>query len=347
MQIDGHYFKLLRMRCMVRISTRRLLGLIVIPLCIVPLLLTTLSYGQQTYPTRPVNMIVSFAPGGVMDISSRAIAARAEKFLGQSFVISNNGAGGGAVAAAVVSTQKPDGYNLLACTSTTLVRIPQYRTVPYSFNDFTPIMQHASTESGLAVRADSPYKSVRELVDYARKNPKKVTYSTLGIGSPMHLSMEYIAKQEGISWTHVPYPGSMPAVTALLGGHVIATSSSTEWKPFVLEGKLRLLATHGEKRMHSFPNVPTLRELGYDFYNDTTFLIVAPKGTPLEIVKKLEDALHKAYNDPEYASVLIKIDHVPAFRNSEDTMKFLETAYERNGKWIAELKIPRETDQKK
>ncbi|HME44581.1 MAG TPA: tripartite tricarboxylate transporter substrate binding protein [Syntrophorhabdales bacterium] len=321
--------------------------LVLVPFCVMPLLFATFSHAQQAYPARPVNILVSFAPGGVMDISTRAIAARAEKFLGQTFVISNNGGGGGAVAAAVVSTQKPDGYNLLACTSTTLIRIPQYRTVPYSLNDFVPIVQHASTESGLAVKADSPFKTLKDLVEYARKNPRKVTYSTLGIGSPMHLSMEYIAKQDGIVWTHVPYPGSMPAVTALLGGHVMATSSSTEWKPFVQEGKLRLLATHGEKRMQSFPNVPTLRELGYDFYNDTTFLVVGPKGTPLEIVKKLEDAFHKAFNDPEYAVILAKIDHVPAFRNSEDTRKFLQSAYELNGKWIAELKIPKETEQKK
>jgi tripartite-type tricarboxylate transporter receptor subunit TctC len=326
---------------------QRLWSLVPVLVCIMSLLFTTLSYGQQEYPTRPINILISFAPGGVMDISTRAIAARAEKFLGQPFVISNNGGGGGAVAAAIVSTEKPDGYNLLACTSTTLVRIPQYRTVPYSFNDFVPIMQHASTESGIAVRADSPFKTLKDLVEYARKNPRKVTYSTLGIGSPMHLAMEYIAKQEGVVWIHVPYQGSMPSVTALLGGHVTATSSSTEWKPFVQEGKLRLLATQGLKRMKDFPNVPTMKELGYDFYNDTTFLVVAPKGTPLEIVKKLEDAFHKAFNDPEYAAILAKIDHVPAFRNSEDTRKFLEAAYEINGKWIAELKIPKETGQKK
>jgi tripartite-type tricarboxylate transporter receptor subunit TctC len=326
---------------------QRLWSLVPVLVCIMSLLFTTLSYGQQEYPTRPINILISFAPGGVMDISTRAIAARAEKFLGQPFVISNNGGGGGAVAAAIVSTEKPDGYNLLACTSTTLVRIPQYRTVPYSLNDFVPIMQHATTESGIAVRADSPFKTLKDLVEYARKNPRKVTYSTLGIGSPMHLAMEYIAKQEGVVWIHVPYQGSMPSVTALLGGHVTATSSSTEWKPFVQEGKLRLLATQGLKRMKDFPNVPTMKELGYDFYNDTTFLVVAPKGTPLEIVKKLEDAFHKAFNDPEYAAILAKIDHVPAFRNSEDTRKFLEAAYEINGKWIAELKIPKETGQKK
>jgi tripartite-type tricarboxylate transporter receptor subunit TctC len=251
------------------------------------------------------------------------------------------------VAAGIIAKQKPDGYNLFSGTSTALIRIPQYRKVPYTLDDFVPIMQHASTESGLAVRADSPFKTVKDLVEFARKNPGKVTYSTLGIGSPMHLSMEFIAKQEGITWTHVPYPGSMPSVTALLGGHVTATSASTEWKPFVLEGKLRLLATHGEKRMKTFPNVPTLKELGYDFYNDTTFIIMAPKGTPMPIVKKLEDAFHKAWADQEYIDTLARIDHVPAFRNSEDTRKFLEAAYITNGKWIADLKIPKEDDHKK
>jgi tripartite-type tricarboxylate transporter receptor subunit TctC len=314
---------------------------------VLSLSLVSSPWSQSDYPAKPINLLISFSPGGVMDISSRVIAAKAEKFLGQPFVISNNGAGGSTVAAGIVAKQKPDGYNLLSCTTTTLIRIPQYRTVPYSHNDFVPIMQHASTESGVAVRADSSFNTLQDLVEFAKKNPGKVTYSTLGIGSPMHLSMEYIAKQEGITWTHVPYPGSMPSVTALLGGHVTATSSSTEWKPFVLEGRLRLLATHGEKRMKTFPNVPTLKELGYDFYNDTTFLIVAPKGTPMPIVKKLEDAFHKAFADQEYLDTLEKIDHVPAFRNSEETRKFLEVAYVVNGKWIAELKIPKEVDQKK
>jgi tripartite-type tricarboxylate transporter receptor subunit TctC len=315
--------------------------------CLLSITLVSSLWGQSDYPTKPINLLISFAPGGVMDISTRAIAAKAEKFLGQPFVISNNGGGGGSVAAGIIAKQKPDGYNLLSCTTTTLIRIPQYRTVPYSHHDFVPIMQHASTESGVAVRADSPFNTLKDLVEFAKKNPGKVTYSTLGVGSPMHLSMEYIAKQEGITWTHVPYTGSMPSVMALLGGHVTATSASTEWKPFVLEGRLRLLATHGEKRMKIFPNVPTLKELGYDFYNDTTFVVVAPKGTPMPIVKKLEDAFHKAFADQEYLDTLAKIDHVPAFRNSEETTKFLEVAYVVNGKWIAELKIPKEADQKK
>lgn len=304
-------------------------------------------WSQAPYPTKPMNILISYAPGGVVDTTTRVLLMKAEKSLGQPFVATNNGAGGGTVALAIVATQKPDGYNLVSTASATLVRIPQYRKVPYSYEDFVPIMQHASTESGLVVPANSAYKSVKDLVEFARKNPGKVTYSTLGIGSAMHMSMEFIAKQEGITWTHVPYTGSMPAVTALLGGHVTAASTSTEWKPFVQEGRLRLLATHGEKRSRTFPDVPTLKELGYDFYNDSTFLLLAPKGTPMYMVKRLEAALYAAYNDPEYQQTLERIDHVPAYLDSEDTKKFLEKAYKLNGKWITDLKMPRETDEKK
>lgn len=298
--------------------------------------------GQSDYPAHPINILISYAPGGVVDITTRTLLSKAEKTLGQPFVATNNGGGGATVATAIVATQKPDGYNLLSTASAPLVRIPQYRKVPYSLDDLVPIMQHAATQSGLVVPASSPFKTLKDLVEFARKNPRKVTYSTLGVGSAMHMSMEFIAKQEGITWTHVPYPGSMPSVTAVLGGHVTAASTSTEWKPFVLEGRLRLLATHGEKRMKNFPDVATLKELGYDFYNDSTFLILAPKGTPMPIIKKLEAALHAAYNDPVYQEVLDKIDHVPYYLNAEDTKKFLETAYKLNSTWISDLKMPKE-----
>lgn len=305
------------------------------------------SWGQSAYPTKPINVLVSYAAGGVVDTTTRALAAKAEKILGQPLVITNNGAAGATVAAGIVAKQSPDGYYLLSTASAPFARIPHIRKVDYDRAEFIPIMQHAATESGLVVAANSPFKTVKDLVEFARKNPGKVTYSTLGIGSAMHMSMLYIAKQEGIEWTHVPYNGSMPAVTALLGDHVTAASTSTEWKPFVQEGRLRPLATHGLKRNRNFPNVPTLKELGYDFFNDSTFLILAPKGTPMAIVKKLEDAFHQAYNSQEYQDTLTRIDHTPAYLNSEDTKKFLDTAYNLNGKWVNELKIPKEQDQKK
>jgi tripartite-type tricarboxylate transporter receptor subunit TctC len=134
-------------------------------------------------------------------------------------------------------------------------------------------MHYAAVESGVVVKADSPYKTFKDLIEYARKNPGKVNYATSGAGSPMHMAMEFVADKEKIKWVHVPYAGGAPGLAAVLGGHVTAMSDSTEWLPHVKEGSLRLLVTHGEKRMKSFPNVPTLRDLGYDFINETVFML--------------------------------------------------------------------------
>lgn len=310
------------------------------------LFLIPIPSSAQSYPTKPINILVGFAPGGTMDISTRVLASKAEKFLGQPFIISNNGGGGGSVALGIVAKEKPDGYYLAGCTSTGLIRIPQFRPVPYKLEDFIPIMHFGAPQTGLVVKADSPWKTLRELVEYAKKNPGKVTYSSTGVGSPMHLAMEYVAKQEGIQWTHVPYPGSTPALTALMGGHVTAQSGSTEWIPQVKAGEVRLLATHGEKRMKIFPDVPTFRELGYDFINETVFMAAAPKGTPSPIVKKLEEAFHKVMDDPDFIQAMERMEIEITYRNSEDTKKYLEEAYARLGKMIIELKIPKEPEKK-
>jgi len=300
----------------------------------------------QSYPTKSINILVGFAPGGTMDVSTRVLASKAEKFLGQPFLISNNGGGGGSVALGIVAKERPDGYYLAGCTSTGLIRIPQFRPVPYKLEDFVSIMHFGAPQTGVVVKADSPCKTFKDLVEYAKKNPGKVTYSSTGVGSPMHLAMEYVAKQEGIQWTHVPYPGSTPALTALMGGHVTAQSGSTEWIPQIRAGEVRLLATHGEKRMKIFPDVPTFRELGYDFINETVFMMAAPKGTPSPIVKKLEEAFHKAMDDPEFIQVMERMEIEITYRNSEDTKKYLEEAYARLGKMIIELKIPKEPEKK-
>jgi len=300
----------------------------------------------QEYPFKPINILITFSPGGSADPSMRLLANKTEKFLGQPFVISNNGGGGGSVAMAILAKEKPDGYHLAGCSSTSLIRIPQFRSVPYKLEDFVPIMHFGAPPSGLVVKADSPWKTLKEFVEYAKKNPGKVTYSSMGIGSPMHLAMEYIAKQEGIQWTHVPYPGSGPAFLAFLGGHVTAQSGSSESFPHVREGTVRLLATHHEKRWKSFPDVPTLRELGYDFINESVFMFAAPKGTPPSIVKKLDEAFRKGMDDPEFIQAMGKLEIEVGYRNSEDLKKYLEEAYIRLGKMIRELKLPKEPEKK-
>ena len=303
---------------------------------------------QPPYPAKPIDLLIGYAPGGIVDVSERFLAGKAEKFLGQPFVITNNGGGGSSVAVAITATKPPDGYNISGCASTGLVRIPQFRTVPYKWDDLVPIMHFATPIlTSLVVRSESPYKTVKDLVDFAKKNPGKVTYSTTGVGSPMHMAMEYIAKQEGVKWTHVPYPGTMPAFMALLGGHVMAQAGASECVPYIKEGKIRLLATISEKRVKSFPDVPTLRELGYDFFNETVFMFAAPKATPQHIVDKLDNAFRQAMADPDFAGTMAKLEMEPSYRNSADTKKYLEDAYVRIGRMIQELRIPKEPEQKK
>jgi tripartite-type tricarboxylate transporter receptor subunit TctC len=296
----------------------------------------------QAYPTKPVNVVVTFPPGGTLDVSARILAAKAEKFLGQPMIISNVGGGAGSVALGQVAKKAADGYTISACTSTGIVRIPQLRAVPYEPSDFIPVMHYASVESGVVVKADSAYKTFKDLIEYARKNPGKVNYATSGAGSPMHMAMEFVAEKEKIQWVHVPYAGGAPGLAAVLGGHVTAMSDSTEWLPHVKEGSLRLLVTHGEKRMKSFPNVPTLRDLGYDFINETVFMFAAPKGTPTAAVTKLDESLHKGMDDPEFIKTIAAIEFAVSYRNSADTKKYLDDAYNRFAEMIKKLGIKKE-----
>lgn len=295
----------------------------------------------QEYPVKPINLTVGIATGGTVDISSRILASKAEKILGQPIVVTNNGGGAGSVALGILAKAKPDGYQIVTCPQTPLVEVPQLRSVPYKVDEIIPIIQYAEPESGLVVRADATWKTFKELVEYARKNPGKVTYTISGSLNPMHLAMMYIAKQEGIEWTAIPVPGGDPNMP-LLGGHVTALSAATSWKPHVDSGKFRLLVTHGEKRMKAFPDVPTLKELEYDFVNLTFYLVVAPRGTPAPIVKKLEEAFRRATDDQEFINYMKKAEIPIAYRDSEGTKKHLEEAYNRFGKMVVDLKLPKE-----
>jgi tripartite-type tricarboxylate transporter receptor subunit TctC len=304
-------------------------------------LIPTLVFAQE-YPAKPINILVSHATGGTVDNSVRLLANAAEKILGQPIIITNNAGGGGAVALGIVIKERPDGYHLAAGASHPLILVPQFRTVTYKFEDFVPILSYTSVSSGILVRGDSPWKTLKEFVEYAKKNPAKVTYTVSGTGSIMHLAMEYVAKQEGIQWTAIPYTSGDPNYP-LLGGHVTACSSGPAFYPYAKAGTLRLLASYGQKRgKKEFPDVPTLRELGYDFVDASVYMITASKLMPLSIVKKLDDAFRKAVDNQEFINYMEKMNMEVIYRNHEDTKKFLEEAYDRYGKLITELKIPKE-----
>jgi tripartite-type tricarboxylate transporter receptor subunit TctC len=200
--------------------------------------------------------------------------------------------------------------------------------VPYKpLVNFTNIYAYSAAASGLMVRLDSPFKTFKDLVEHARQNPGKVTYSTTGTGSPMHLIMEVIAMKEKIKWVHIPYKGTAPAETAAMGGHVDAVSAGDMNK--ALSGQLRPLLMHTKDRYDRLPDVPTTIELGYKYYNDTLFSVFGPAGMDPTVVKKIEDALGKAQETPAWKQWLEQFGTVTLKMRSAEYTKFLEEAWDR------------------
>lgn len=280
------------------------------------------------YPEKTITMYCVFSPGGTGDTSIRVLAAGMEQILGQRIVIVTKDGGSGTVGLAVLAGDKPDGYTLAMGTSTGIMRVPLTRKVTYKpLTSFTNIYAYTAAASGLMVRPDSPFKTFKDLIEYARQNPGKVTYSTLGAGSPMHLIMEVIAMKEKIKWVHVPYKGTAPAETAAMGGHVDAVSAGDMHN--ALNGQLRPLLMHTKDRYDRLPDVPTTIELGYNYYNDTLFAIYGPAGMDPAVVKKLEDAFSKAQDTPAWKQWLEQFGMITLKMRGAEYTKFLEEAWDK------------------
>ena len=285
--------------------------------------LAGLAVAQDKYPSKPINLLVGYPAGGTTDLGARALGVAAGKVLGQPVVILNKPGGASSVAMASLKNEKPDGYTIGVLASGGVIS-QHLRKVPYdSARDFTPIIQYAVYLYAMVVRADSPWKTFKDFIEYAKANPGKIRYGTGGSGTPQHLVMERLAMKEKIKWTHIPFQGNAPAVAAILGGHVEANPGTSEWKPHVQAGKLRLLAAFGEKRMTEFPEVPTLVEMGYDIVAPSLICIVGPKGIPPQIVQTLHGAFKKAMEDPDFINVN-KVGDMPIiYRSPEDLAQHL------------------------
>jgi tripartite-type tricarboxylate transporter receptor subunit TctC len=294
----------------------------------------------QEFPTKPINVRSTFGPGTPFDIAFRLLASRAEKMLGQPFAVINDTTGGGMIAMNTIAKEKPDGHNLLLGTTTTFVWVPQFRKVNVKYQDYTPIVQFGKGLIGMVVRAEAPYKTLKELVEYTKKNPGKLSYGATAKSTPKQVALEVIAKQEGIDWTFVPFDADNLSLAALLGGHVDICSAGTAWIPFVQQGKVRLLATFMESRSKTFPDVPTAQELGYRFADPAVYLIAGPKGMPPSTVKKLEDAFHKAMEDQEFLQLMKKGEMEVFYRNSADLTKLVDQSFGTVRKMIVDFKLP-------
>jgi tripartite-type tricarboxylate transporter receptor subunit TctC len=292
----------------------------------------------QNFPTKPVTLIVPWPAGGGTDISMRALAEAAQKHLGQPIVIENRpGASGTLGPAQMAATAKPDGYTLTQIPIT-VFRFPFIQKVTFDpAKDFTYVIGLTGYTFGVVVKNDAPWKTFQEFLADAKANPGKIKYATPGAGTTLHITMEQIAKQQGIKWTQVPFKGQAETNAALLGGHVHAAADSTGWAALVNAGELRLLVTWGAKRTNNWPNVPTLTETGVNFVSNSPFGLAGPKGMDPKVVKVLHDAFKKALEEPTYTAALIKLDQEVAYLSTEDYNKYAQQAIEQEKRAAEEL----------
>jgi tripartite-type tricarboxylate transporter receptor subunit TctC len=296
---------------------------------------------RSEYPERNITIMVAMAPGGPTDILTRALAAGAEKELGKPLVIENKDGGGGSVALSLAANVPPDGYTVCAALNVAVVDTPLMQKVAYRpLKSFTPIMAHSLAEhTALIVKKDAPWKTFEELIAFAKSNPGKIKYSTAGVGTGMHVAMEVIARKDGIKWIHVPYKGTAPAVTALLGGHVDVCSAGVGWQIHEKSGSIRALADHAKKRSADYPNVPTLFELGYGFSNETIHGILGPAGLPPAVVKRLQEAFRKGTETPAFKTAQEQLFTVPVDLDAQAWGKHLRDRWTSVEKTMMEVGI--------
>lgn len=280
---------------------------------------------RAEYPERPITMIVPWAPGGSTDLTGRALAQAAEKILGQPIVIVNKPGAATMLGMTELAGAKPDGYTVGTLSSTTYMHPLRGRQVSYdSLKSFTYISYYGDNLIGIAVLADSKWKTLKDLVADGKANPARLKYGNAGVGTTQHLTTEKIQLDSGAKFTFVPQKGSAEAVAALLGGHLDFITEVSVWAPHVEAGKVRLLAVTTPKRAEGFPEVPTVFELGFESLRSVQ-AIIGPAGIPEPIRAKLEDAFRKGMADPGFVAVMKKLHMVVVDGTGEYARKAVET----------------------
>ena len=288
---------------------------------------SALALAQDSYPSKSITMIVPFPPGGVADITGRPLAAMMEKSLKQPVVIVNRTGAGGALGMSQVAKSAPDGYTILMGLSSISIfpvsdRI-NGKQPAYEMKDFAPIALISSDPTVLVVRAESPYRTLKDFVDAAKANPGKINYSSSGVYGTLHVAMEIFANAAGIKLFHVPYGGGGPAVNALLGGQVEALASGPAAAIGQIKGgKMRALAAWSDKRLALMPDLPTFKELGYDAEFYIWAGVFAPAATPQPILARLREAVRAAVNDPDFKAAMDKVGTPISYLDAPEFQKF-------------------------
>ncbi len=286
------------------------------------------AFSQDKYPSRPVTFVAPFPPGGSIELIGRPLAASLEKALKQPVLFTNRVGAAGAVGTSYVASSEPDGYRILFNISSIVV-VPEAdkifdRRPAYTMDQLLPVARVNADANVLLVRAESPWKSLQELIDDAKRKPGQLSYSSSGVYGSTHVPAEMFTQAAGIPMRHVPFAGGGPATNALLGGHVdIHIQNVPGSMAHIRSGKLRPLAVTSAKRADALPDVPTMKELGVDVdYGVWHGVFVAAK-TPPEVIKVIRDAVRMAVADPDFVGALQKISAAVAYLDLPEFQKFV------------------------
>ena len=294
----------------------------------------------KEYPTRPMELLCPYTAGGVTDLTARVIAEIASKYLGQPINVVNKPGAGGSIAAADVISSKPDGHKIIWLTNIFFATTTKTQKIPFDPNDIIPIASIMQIKLGMMVKGDSPWRTLAELLDYARKNPGKLRWAHGGRGLTVHLNALLLFKQAGVETIDIPYKGPSEILSAVLGGHVDAMSQQHgSVMDHVKVGSLRYLVSYSDRRFSDTPNVPCTTELGFTEVGKlpTIFGIYAHKDTPEKIKETLIDAFKKTYEDPELRKAIEKFGEEPKFGGPEFTKETIKKAEEAGVPLIKEL----------
>ncbi|HZM33579.1 MAG TPA: tripartite tricarboxylate transporter substrate binding protein [Burkholderiales bacterium] len=292
----------------------------------------------QQYPSRPVRILVGFAPGGGVDISARLLASKLAEYLGQQFVVENKPGAGTNIAAAEAAKAAPDGYTLFMNSPAVVINTALYAKPPYQLSDFVGVSNFAATTNLLVVPATVEAKTVQELVKLAKDKPGALNYSSAGPGTTQHLAGELFKLRTGTDIVHVPYKGSGPSMTALLASEVqLSFINPVAAGGHVKAGKLRALAVTDSRRTELMPEVPTMKEAGVEGVEVSLWYgLLAPAATPKDIVDKLGAAVARAANDPAVRDVLRKQGADPIGNTPAQFNAYLKAE---QGRWSEVVKV--------
>ncbi|MBU3634789.1 tripartite tricarboxylate transporter substrate binding protein [Polynucleobacter sp. es-GGE-1] len=312
------------------------------------LLVITFIYSHSSfadvYPSRPVKMIVPFAPGSASDTVARSVADKLTLAMGQPFLVENRAGAGSTIANDYVAKAAPDGYTLLISTAALPIGASAYPNLKYDTAAFTSITVFTNSALALAVNPDFPAKNAREFIEYAKANPGKINFGSLGMGTSHHVTAEKLKLDAGINMVHVPYKGSGPAHLDLMGGQIQAMFDNlVALMPHFKSGKLIPIAVTTSKRHPQLPDVPTLSEAGVKGFEAVAwFGIVAPPGTPKDIVNKLNIEIVKILNTPEVRQRLIDGGSEVIGNSPDDADRFLKSEIKKWGVVVRSAKISAE-----